>query len=293
MVAGRRLFCTLSGRSLIPAIRASALHTRPAAITQARTLSTTAVAAHHSRFREYYNDTLRDCMMALTYEHPERRDPSKPAVADQAEASTPEPVHDTPPNPKRKLVKKRPKRGPPPPSSPEAIYGVTDVIVHMRMKEAIENKYNLLSGLMAIQLITGKRGEVVYSKSDAAAWKLRKNMPIATKVTLTGDDMYAFLEKLVEVVLPRLKEWPGLSGGAGDGNGSIAFGFEPHTLGLFPDIEGVYDMIPRITGFDIIINTTAPRDPPARLLLSGFQLPFYKGNPNKRRSAPAGRPAKS
>lgn len=101
-----------------------------------------------------------------------------------------------------------------------------------------------------------------------------EGMPVGVKVTLRGEEMYQFMDKLVEIVLPRLKEWPGLSMTAGDGNGNIALGFPPSALALFPEIEGSFDVYPKMTGFDVIFNTTAYTNTDGRLLLSAFSVPF-------------------
>ncbi|RKP39959.1 ribosomal protein L5 domain-containing protein [Dimargaris cristalligena] len=240
-----------------------------------------------SRLRDYYLNSLRDDIMTLSYDHYDISDPAtttSPELAVTEEdhgdlaADTSSVEEATTPPQRRRIGRGRPKRPPVPPSTPDLVYGLNSLTVHIRMREAIENKYNLLSALMALQCITGRRAEVVYSRSDAALLKLRKGMPLSVKVQLEGDDMYAFLDKLVEVVLPQIKEWRGLSRTAGDSNGCISFGFGPHVMGLFPDIEGVYDMIPKITGFHVSIDTSAPRDPPARTVLSAFQIPFNQPN---------------
>ncbi|CAG8480421.1 828_t:CDS:1 [Funneliformis caledonium] len=106
-------------------------------------------------------------------------------------------------------------------------------------------------------------------------------MPIGCKVCIKGPPMYTFIDKLVEIVLPRMKEWHGVPMSSGDGDGNIAMGFPASALSLFPDIEGNYDSFPLMTGFDVIFNTTAYTDYEARSLLSGFQIPF---NERKRRN---------
>lgn len=104
----------------------------------------------------------------------------------------------------------------------------------------------------------------------------REGMPIGVKVTLRGEEMYQFMDKLVEIVLPRLKEWPGMSITAGDGNGNVAIGFPPSALALFPEIESSFDVYPKMTGFDVTFNTSAFTNTDGRLLLSGFSVPFTK-----------------
>ncbi|CAO3645295.1 unnamed protein product [Cunninghamella echinulata] len=158
--------------------------------------------------------------------------------------------------------------------SANIIPSLEKITLHAMIKDAIGNKNNLLSAFMAFQSITGIRPEVVYARTSVANWKLREGMPIGVKVTLRGEEMYQFMDKLVEIVLPRLKEWPGMSMTAGDGNGNIAIGFPPSALALFPEIEGSFDMYPKMTGFDITFNTTAYTNTDGRLLLSGYSIPF-------------------
>lgn len=101
-----------------------------------------------------------------------------------------------------------------------------------------------------------------------------EGMPIGVKVTLRGEEMYQFMDKLVEIVLPGLKEWSGLPITSGDGNGNIAMGFPPSALALFPEIEGSFEVYPKLTGFDVVFNTSAYTNTEGRLLLSGFSVPF-------------------
>lgn len=148
--------------------------------------------------------------------------------------------------------------------------------VHAMVKNAITNKFALLSAVMAIQAITGKKPEIRYAKKGVATWKLRQGMPIACKATLTGTDMYAFLSTLFEIVLPRSKDFAGFPIASGDGTGNISFGLTSQGLAQFPEIEASFEMYPALTGFHITIGTTAVKDSEARLLLSGFGAPFVK-----------------
>ncbi|PIA19194.1 ribosomal protein L5, partial [Coemansia reversa NRRL 1564] len=148
------------------------------------------------------------------------------------------------------------------------------VTVHIRCREAISDKNHILSALTALQVITGKRAEIIKAKSDVATWKLRKGMPIATKVELKGEEMFEFLDKLFELVLPRMKEYGGMRMSAGDGNGNFTMGFDESVIGLFPEMEMAYDMFPLVNGFIVNIATSATRNASGRLLLSGLGLPF-------------------
>jgi large subunit ribosomal protein L5 len=109
-------------------------------------------------------------------------------------------------------------------------------------------------------------------------------MPIGCKVSIKGHSMYNFIDKLAEIVLPRMKEWYGVPVTSGDSNGNIAMGLPASALPLFPDIEGNYDSFPLMTGFDVIFNTTAYTDMEARTLLSSFQIPFNEFKPRNKRN---------
>ncbi|KAF9109478.1 hypothetical protein BGX27_007576 [Mortierella sp. AM989] len=213
-----------------------------------------------NRLREHYTTSIQEDIMIAAYRHHYKK-----------KKLVPEGV-------KVELKRKRHQKPSPRPSSPTEIPELVKVDVHCMMKAAITSKYNLLSGIMAIQSITGETPEIIFAKTGVHNWKLRKGMPIGCRVTLKGDKMYQFLDKLVEVVLPRMKEWPGLPEGSGDGTGNIGMGFPPSALSLFPEIESNFDMYPRMTGFDITFNTTAYTNMDARLLMSGFNVPFQKSS---------------
>ncbi|KAG0301750.1 hypothetical protein BGZ98_008073 [Dissophora globulifera] len=218
-----------------------------------------------SRLREHYHGTVQDDLMVLTYNHSFK---PKPTIPDGVRVELKGNKHLTP-------APKAP--------SPRHIPELVKIDIHCMMKEALVSKYNLLSGFMAIQSITGEMPEIIHSKKGVHLWKLRAGNPIGCKVTLKGDKMYQFLDKLVEVVLPRMKEWPGLPESAGDATGNIGMGFPPSAMSLFPEIENNFDMFPRMTGFDVTFSTTASTNLEARLLLSGFNMPFQQ----KVRFAPA------
>ncbi|OMH83914.1 54S ribosomal protein L7, mitochondrial [Zancudomyces culisetae] len=231
--------------------------------------------ANYTRLSDFYDITLRDDLMILNYEHKsskldEYREKNVPVVTRNPEKRL---------NKKEdELVLEKNKARVPEikPINAENVPRLEKITVQIRMKEGLASKSNILSGLMALQCITGETPDVIHARSDAATWKLRKGMPIGAKVVLQGDAMYEFMDKLVEVVLPRLKEWDGLKTRAGDGLGNFTLGFSPSALGLFPEIEGIYDMFPVIYGFYVNIGTTANRNIDGRMLLSGFKIPFVK-----------------
>jgi large subunit ribosomal protein L5 len=163
-------------------------------------------------------------------------------------------------------------------------------------KEAVANKNNLLGAVMALRCISGKsaggagRGgsgvEIVRARTGAAEWKLRAGMPVAAKVELKGDDMYDFLQSLVEFVLPRMREYPGIPiSSVSTVNKShlwgptVAFGFPPEAMALFPQIEANIDSYARLHGFHVYCNTNLKGDHAllwGRNLMTGFKIPFYR-----------------
>ncbi|KAI8094905.1 ribosomal protein L5 domain-containing protein [Gilbertella persicaria] len=244
--------------------------------------ATAAPASSHGllRLKEYYDSTLSEDLMVLGYDHtrvapPTSRFPDIEAKIAKALEAT---EQETPKIVQPEVIRTR-KGGKPvkpiqPLKSPRVIPSLDKITLHAMIKDSIHNKSHLLSAFMAFQSITGVRPEVVQARNSVANWKLREGMPVGVKVTLRGEEMYQFMDKLVEIVLPRLKEWPGLSMTAGDGNGNIALGFPPSALALFPEIEGSFDVYPKMTGFDVIFNTTAYTNTDGRLLLSAFSVPF-------------------
>ncbi|CAO3642880.1 unnamed protein product [Cunninghamella blakesleeana] len=237
------------------------------------------------RLKEYYDSTLAEDLMLLGYDH-SRVAPSTSKYPDlevqinnaleftSVEDTTKTTKTDTTPYVTRTRKGGKPVKPIIPLKSASTIPRLEKITLHAMVRDAIGNKSNLLSAFMAFQSITGTRPEVVYARTSVANWKLREGMPIGVKVTLRGEEMYQFMDKLVEIVLPRLKEWPGMSMTAGDGNGNVAIGFPPSALALFPEIEGSFDMYPKMTGFDVTFNTTAYTNTDGRLLLSGYSVPF-------------------
>ncbi|CEP09804.1 hypothetical protein [Parasitella parasitica] len=250
--------------------------------------ATTTPASSHGllRLKEYYDSTLSEDLLVLGYDHtrvapPTSRYPDIEAQIERAldassatksaESATDK---DNSPDAVRTRKGGKPVKPIQPLKSAKVIPKLDKITLHSMMKESIHNKSHLLSAFMAFQSITGIRPDIVYARNSVANWKLREGMPVGVKVTLRGEEMYQFMDKLVEIVLPRLKEWPGLSMTAGDGNGNIALGFPPSALALFPEIEGSFDVYPKMTGFDVIFNTTAYTNTDGRLLLSAFSVPF-------------------
>jgi large subunit ribosomal protein L5 len=123
-----------------------------------------------------------------------------------------------------------------------------------------------------LALIAGQKPVVTRAKNSIAAFKVREGMPLGVKVTLRRDRMYEFLDRLISIALPRVRDFRGVSGKSFDGRGNYAMGLKEQIV--FPEID--YDKIDQVRGMDIIICTTAGTDDAARKLLAGFDMPFSK-----------------
>jgi large subunit ribosomal protein L5 len=149
---------------------------------------------------------------------------------------------------------------------------VEKVIINMGVGEAVGNAKALDSAIEDLQAIAGQKPVVTRAKKSIAGFKLREGMPIGAKVTLRGERMYHFLDKLMNVSLPRVRDFRGVSSKAFDGRGNYTLGLKEQLI--FPEIE--YDKIDKIRGMDIVIVTSAKTDEEARELLAQMGMPFRK-----------------
>jgi large subunit ribosomal protein L5 len=144
------------------------------------------------------------------------------------------------------------------------------IVVNMGVGEAVADSKKIKSAVGEMALITGQQPVVTKAKKSVATFKLREGMPVGCKVTLRRERMYEFLDRLVTIALPRVRDFRGLSGKSFDGRGNYAMGLKEQIV--FPEID--YDSVDAIRGMDIIICTTAKTDQEARALLKGFDMPF-------------------
>jgi large subunit ribosomal protein L5 len=149
---------------------------------------------------------------------------------------------------------------------------LTKVVVNIGLGEAIQNIKLLESAQAELAAITGQKAVVTRAKKSIAAFKLREGMPIGCMVTLRRDRMYYFLDKLMNVVLPRVRDFRGVSERAFDGRGNYTLGIKEQII--FPEIE--YDKIDKVKGMNITIVTSAPTDEEGKFLLNLMGLPFRK-----------------
>ena len=148
---------------------------------------------------------------------------------------------------------------------------LTKIVVNMGVGDAVSDSKVINNAVADLTAITGQKPYITHAKKSIASFKLREGMKIGCKVTLRNDRMFEFLERLVIVALPRVKEFKGFSTNSFDGKGNLTFGLKEQIV--FPEIN--YDKIDKLRGMDITVVTTAKTDEEAKLLLSGFHLPFY------------------
>lgn len=156
--------------------------------------------------------------------------------------------------------------------NPMEVPRIEKIVINMGVGEARENPKILDAAVNDLMIISGQKPVITKAKKSVAAFKIRAGMPIGAKVTLRGNRMYEFLDKLINVALPRVRDFRGVSPKSFDGRGNFALGIKEQLI--FPEIN--YDKIEKIRGMDIIITTTAKTDEEARELLRLLGMPFRK-----------------
>ena len=146
------------------------------------------------------------------------------------------------------------------------------IVVNMGVGEAKENAKILDAAIADMEIITGQKAIACKAKKSVANFKLREGMPIGCKTTLRGEKMYEFADRLINLALPRVRDFRGVNPNAFDGRGNYAMGIKEQLI--FPEIE--YDKIDKIRGMDVIVVTTAKTDEEGRELLTQFGMPFAK-----------------
>jgi large subunit ribosomal protein L5 len=156
--------------------------------------------------------------------------------------------------------------------NPMQVPGVHKVVVNIGMGEAIQNAKAMDAAVSDLATITGQRPVITRAKRSVAAFKLREGMQIGCMVTLRGEHMYHFLDKLINVALPRIRDFQGVSSEAFDGRGNYTLGLREQLV--FPEID--YDKVDKVRGMEISIVTTARTDEEGRQLLKLMGMPFKK-----------------
>jgi len=154
--------------------------------------------------------------------------------------------------------------------NPLQVPRIEKIVINMGVGEAVADSKKLASAVSELTRIAGQKPVVTHAKKSIAGFKLREGMPIGCKVTLRRERMYEFLDRLVNVALPRVRDFRGVSGKSFDGRGNFAMGLKEQIV--FPEID--YDTIDEVRGMDIVICTTADNDQEAKALLKHFDMPF-------------------
>ena len=144
------------------------------------------------------------------------------------------------------------------------------IVVNMGVGEAVQDGKRVDAAVQELSLIAGQKPVVTRAKKSIATFKLRQGMPIGAKVTLRKERMYEFLDRLITVALPRVRDFRGVPANSFDGRGNYSLGLKEQIV--FPEID--YDRVDQVRGMDVVIVTTAKTDDEARALLRGFDMPF-------------------
>lgn len=156
--------------------------------------------------------------------------------------------------------------------NPMQVPKITKVTLNMGVGEAINDKKLIDAAYADMTLIAGQKPVVTKARKSVAGFKIRQGWPIGCKVTLRGAQMWEFLDRLISLSIPRIRDFRGLSAKSFDGRGNYAMGVKEHIM--FPEID--YDKIDKIRGLDIVITTSANTDDEGRALLAAFNFPFRK-----------------
>ncbi|NYS26519.1 50S ribosomal protein L5 [Rhodobacteraceae bacterium 2376] len=144
------------------------------------------------------------------------------------------------------------------------------IVLNMGIGEAVKDSKKIKSAQADLTAIAGQKAVITKAKNSIAGFRVREEMPLGVKVTLRGERMYEFLDRLITIALPRVRDFRGVKGTSFDGRGNYAMGIKEHIV--FPEI--VYDQIDEVWGMDVIICTTAQTDAEAKALLKAFNMPF-------------------
>ncbi|MFD1696925.1 50S ribosomal protein L5 [Roseibium aestuarii] len=157
-------------------------------------------------------------------------------------------------------------------SNPMMVPGLEKIVLNIGVGEAVADSKKARIAADDLAAIAGQKPVITKAKKSIATFKVREGMPLGAKVTLRRHQMYEFLDRLITIALPRVRDFRGVSAKSFDGRGNYAMGIKEHIV--FPEIE--YDKVDQIWGMDIIVCTTAPTDDEARELLRAFNFPFSK-----------------
>ncbi|GGE05692.1 LSU ribosomal protein L5P [Gemmobacter megaterium] len=155
-------------------------------------------------------------------------------------------------------------------TNPMQLPKLDKIVLNMGVGEAVKDTKKVKQAAEELSRIAGQKAVVTHAKKSIAGFRVREKMPLGCKVTLRGDRMYEFLDRLINIAMPRVRDFRGVKGNSFDGRGNYAMGLKEHIV--FPEID--FDKVDEILGMDIIICTTAKTDAEAKALLKHFNMPF-------------------
>ncbi|KAI0490631.1 ribosomal protein L5 [Xylaria cf. heliscus] len=227
------------------------------------------------RLKHTYQSTIAPDIMAMMYQHIPPGTPSKPERIRLREWDDSSPY-----------MKNRPKRGPRgadvlfPLEKPITWQNIPEIhAVHISIfsPKAKKNSDHLIVGRAILQSISGVRPVVTTTKANVSQWGISRGDRSGVKCSLYGNQAYEFIDKTVNLVFPKIKDWKGIEATTGDSTGNIGFGLDPQEMQNFPEVEAAYSMYPSkmIPGCRIVLETTAKSDRHARILCKAIGIPFY------------------
>lgn len=227
------------------------------------------MATHQDRVADHYYNTLQSDLLLINYSH----DAGVKKGAKKREWDYSSPYHLN-----RQLRKPKGSKAQLPDMQPIKWHNVPmveSIVINCYVRESRENQLLPITAALQLQQLTGCKPRAVYAKTDVPTWKVRRGTQMGAKVELRGRPMSQFLTTLTEIVLPRIREYKGISNRSGNRFGGLSFGLTSEDVKFFPEIESNQDLWPKTFGMHININTTAQDDVQARTLVSGLAFPFY------------------
>ncbi|CEP62031.1 mitochondrial 54S ribosomal protein uL5m LALA0_S04e06172g [Lachancea lanzarotensis] len=227
------------------------------------------VSTHQDRLNDHFNTTVQPDLLLINYSH---KAETKIGVKNREwDYSSPYHLNRQPRKPKGSAVQLPDMK----PIKWHNIPALESVVLNCYVRESRENQLLPISAALQLQQITGSKAQPVYARTDVPSWKVRRGTHMGAKVELKGRRMTQFLSTLTEIVLPRIREYKGISNKSGNRFGGLSFGLTAEDVKFFPEIESNQDLWPKTFGMHININSSAQDDVQARTLVSGFGFPFY------------------
>lgn len=226
------------------------------------------MATHQDRVQEHYDHTLASDLLLINAQHNEPRQLGKKKR--EWDGSSPFHVNRPLRKPKGSVTETPDIK----PHTHKNIPKIQELHINCYVESAKDNVNNAIAALVQLQQITGQKPKPIYSKTNVIHWRVRAGYQMGAKTVLKGRALSQFLSTLSEIVLPRVRDFKGVTNKSGDNFGNIHFGLTPADVRYFPEIEANQDLWPRTYGFHMNFVTTAQTDAEAKTLLSAYGIPF-------------------